>query len=82
MLTLFHDAKPTVVRQCLAATKDIVVYRPELCGMIHAELDLIDLSLYKDSMSNLIRADIAPLRDLIAEAHLHFQGKTLIPYQR
>ena len=68
MLTLFHDAKPTVVRQCLAAAKEIVVFRPELSEAINAELDKIDLSGYKDSMTNLIRADINKLRGLIEES--------------
>ena len=35
---------------------------------INAELDQIDLTCYKDSMVELIRADIAALKELIAEA--------------
>ena len=65
LMTLFHDAKPTVVRQCLASAKEIVVFRPELCETIKNELDQIDLSCYKDSMTHLIRADIDELRGLI-----------------
>ena len=68
LMALFHDTKPTVVRQCLAAAREIVVFRPELNETIKAELDQIDLSCYKDSMANLIRADIAELRELIEEA--------------
>ena len=68
LMALFHDTKPTVVRQCLAAAREIVVFRPELNEAINAELDQIDLSCYKDSMANLIRADIAELRELIEEA--------------
>ena len=67
LMELFHDSKPTVVRQCLAAAKEIVVFRPELSEAINVETDRIDLSCYKDSMSNLIRADIDDLRGLIAE---------------
>ena len=67
-MALFHDAKPTVVRQCLNAAKEIVVFRPELSETINAELDQIDLTCYRDSMVGLIRADIAALKEVIAEA--------------
>ena len=67
LMTLFHDTKPTVVRQCLNAAKEIVVFRPELSGQINSELDRIDLSTYKDSMVNLIQTDILALKELIAE---------------
>ena len=67
LTALFHDSKPTVVRQCLNAVKEIVVFRPELHKNILQELDRIDLTGFKDSMSNLIRADIANLRELIEE---------------
>ena len=36
--------------------------------MANAELDQIDLTCYKDSMAELIRADITALKELIAEA--------------
>lgn len=61
MLMLLHDEKPTVVRQCLNALQEVAVYRPELCGAIKAEIDIIDLSGYKDSMSPLIKKDIEEL---------------------
>lgn len=67
LMALFHDAKPTVVRQCLNAAKGIVVFRPELSETINAELNRIDLAGYNDSMVELIRADIAALKKLIAE---------------
>ena len=67
LMALFHDAKPTVVRQCLNAAKEIVVFRPELSKTINAELNRIDLAGYYDSMVELIRADIAALKKLIAE---------------
>ena len=67
LLALFHDTKPTVVRQCLAASKEIAVFRPELGEAINSELNQIDTSRYKDSMANLIRADIEELRGLIEE---------------
>ena len=67
LMALFHDAKPTVVRQCLNAAKEIVVFRPELSETINAELNRIDLAGYSDSMVEPIRADIAALKKLIAE---------------
>jgi len=54
MLALLHDDKPIVVRQCLAALHEVVLYRTELCEAIKAELETIDLSKDKDSMSPLI----------------------------
>lgn len=67
-MALFHDAKPTVVRQCLAAAGEIVAFRPELGEAINAELDRIDLSCYKNSMVPLIRTDMDKLRERIAES--------------
>ena len=67
LTSLFHDTKPAVVRQCLAAAREIIVFRPELGEAISAELDKIDLSGYKESMAGLIRADIAALKELIEE---------------
>lgn len=61
MLLLLHDEKPTVVRQCLSALKELAQYRPELNGAIEAELNTMDLSKYKDSMAPLIEKDIAEL---------------------
>ena len=67
LTALFHDTKPAVVRQCLAAAREIIVFRPELGEAIDDELDRIHLSCYKDSMAGLIRADIAALKELIEE---------------
>ena len=67
MLELFHDPKPTVVRQCLNAIQEVIAFRPELCGAINAELKKIDLSAYKDSMSPLIQKDISEVQNLISE---------------
>ena len=64
MLKLFHDGKPTVVRQCLAAAYELVLFRPELCESIRNELISIDLSKYKDSMAPLIKKDIDGLIEL------------------
>lgn len=65
MLTLLHDVKPTVVRQCLGALHEVVLYRPELCERISAEIQGIDLSGYKDSMAPLIRKDIDELKKIL-----------------
>lgn len=65
MLALFHDEKPTVIRQCLNAIKEVIVYKPELSNDIQEELKKIDLSRYKQSMSALIQKDIDSLNELI-----------------
>ena len=65
MLALLHDEKPTVVRQCLAALHEVILYRPELPEVIKSEVEKIDVSKYKDSMSPLIKKDIDELLDMI-----------------
>jgi hypothetical protein len=65
MLAMLHDDKPIVVRQCLAALHEVVLYRPELSDAIKAEIEAIDLSKYKDSMSPLIKKDMGELLHLI-----------------
>lgn len=67
MLQLLHDVKPTVVRQSLNAFKEVIAFRPELSGGIKDELELIDLTQYKESMVGLIAADATQLRELIEE---------------
>lgn len=65
MLPLLNDPKPTVVRQCLNALREVVLFRPELSGKIKNALAEMDLSKYKDSMSPLIEKDVAALRNLL-----------------
>lgn len=65
MFILLHDDKPTVVRQCLGALHEVALYRPELCEVIKAELETIDLSKYKDSMLPLIQKDIDELLKVV-----------------
>ena len=65
MLKLFNDSKPTVVRQCLSALHEVVLYRPELIDMIKDALKSIDLSKYKDSMTPLIKKDIKSLEEIL-----------------
>ena len=61
MKALLYDSKPTVVRQCLGALHEVVLYRPEMTELICEAVKEIDLSRYKDSMSPLIKKDIEAL---------------------
>lgn len=61
MSALLKDEKPTVVRQCLAALHEVVLYRPELTDKIIDAVSKIDLKKYKDSMSPLIEKDMKEL---------------------
>ncbi|MDD7272218.1 MAG: hypothetical protein PUH25_10120 [Spirochaetales bacterium] len=65
MLKLLNDDKPTVVRQCLNALHEVVLYRPELSDEIKEALKGIDLSKYKDSMTPLIEKDIKSLESIL-----------------
>ena len=67
MFELFNDSKPTVVRQCLSAIREVVVYCPELCPQILESIKNIDLKRYKDSIVPLIKKDIESLIELISE---------------
>ena len=65
MLALLHDEKPTVVRQCLAALHEVILYRPELQEVIMSEAEKIDVSKYKDSMAPLIKKDMEELLNMM-----------------
>lgn len=71
MVKLFNDSKPTVVRQCLQAIKEVVIYLPDLCPDILKSLQSIDLFQYKDSMSPLIKKDIESVIELINQQLQH-----------
>ena len=58
MRVLLYDSKPTVVRQCLLALHEVVLYRSEMAEMIIDAVNHIDVSKYKESMSPLIKKDI------------------------
>ena len=58
MKALLYDVKPTVVRQCLGALHEVILYRPEMIELIREAVNNIDLSIYKDSMSPLIKKDM------------------------
>ena len=65
MLPLLNDPKPTVVRQCLNALHELVLFRPELSDKIENALAEMDVSKYKDSMSPLVLKDVEALRNLL-----------------
>jgi len=65
MVLLFCDDKPTVVRQCLNAVKEIIAYRKELTNIILDGINQIELSKYNDSMRPLIEKDIFEVLKLI-----------------
>ena len=65
MKALLYDVKPTVVRQCLGALHEVVLFRPEMTELIRDAVINIDLTVYKDSMSPLIRKDMDELLNLI-----------------
>lgn len=67
MTALLFDEKPTVVRQCLAALHEVVLFRPELSGEISKAVQKIDLKRYKDSMVPLIRKDMDALLAVTGE---------------
>ena len=65
MCLLLSDPKPTVVRQCLNALHEVVLFRPELSDKIENALAEMDVSQYKDSMSPLVLKDVEALRNLL-----------------
>ena len=65
MRVLLYDSKPTVVRQCLLALHEVVLYRSELAEMIIDAVNHIDVSKYKESMSPLIKKDIDELMKVL-----------------
>lgn len=65
MSKLLYDDKPTVVRQCLNALHEVVLYRIEMADVILQAVNKIDLSKYKESMSSLIEKDIKELLKII-----------------
>ena len=65
MSLLLNDPKPSVVRQCLKALQEVVVFRPEMSNRIKEAISKIDVSIYKDSMSPLIIKDINELYRMI-----------------
>lgn len=66
MRPLLSDAKPTVVRQCLGALREVLLFRPELGPLIGEAVRGMDLSRYKDSMAPLIKKDRDKLLALLS----------------
>lgn len=69
MMLLLNDVKPTVVRQCLGALHEVVLFRPELSERIRVAVKAIDSNKYKDSMSPLIKKDAEELLKMIDLLH-------------
>ena len=67
MLPLLNDTKPTVVRQCLTALKEVILFRAEMTEQIKKAITEINLNAYKDSMSSLIKKDIEELETIFGE---------------
>ena len=65
MRVLLYDSKPIVVRQCLLALHEVVLYRSEMAEMIIDAVNHIDVSKYKESMSPLIKKDIDELMKVL-----------------
>lgn len=67
MLPLLNDPKPTVVRQCLKALREVAFFRPELTERLLQAVDSIDLFGYRDSMAPLIERDAEELKALLGK---------------
>lgn len=67
LMALLFDSKPTVVRQCLNAIKELIVFRSELRPQIRNAIDSMDIGQYKESMSPLIQNDIERVLELMNE---------------
>ena len=46
---LLNDSKPTVVRQCLNALHEVVLFRPEMCYAIKKTKSQIDIEYLKET---------------------------------
>lgn len=58
ILLELDDEKPTAVRQCLVALKELVKNKKELRSVIKKKLESINFLKYKDTMQGLIAKDI------------------------
>ena len=61
MLKLLIDDKPIVVRKCIEALHELLIYK-DYSSKVEKALSSVDLSKYKDSMKPLIQKDIAELK--------------------
>lgn len=67
LMALLFDSKPTVVRQCLNAIKELIVFRSELRPQIRNAIDSMDIGQYKESMHPLIQNDIERVSEMMNE---------------
>lgn len=61
ILMLLNDEKPVVVRKCIEALHELLIYK-DYSSKVEKALGSVDLSKYKDSMKPLIQKDIAELK--------------------
>lgn len=54
MLMLLNDEKPVVVRKCIEALHELLIYK-DYSSKVEKALGSVDLSKYKDSMKPLIQ---------------------------
>ena len=73
-LHILSDAKPTAVRQALAALSDVVRYKPDLRTTVKKAVSEINYLRYKDTMHSLIEKDIWQVLDLIKEVENEVAG--------
>ena len=62
LLEVLNDEKPVVVRQCISALPEVVLYHPEFSPKINTYIEKIDLTKYPDSMRPLIKKYIQELK--------------------
>lgn len=58
ILKELEDDKGTSIRKCLEKLNLILMYKPELSKIIENKVRSLDMSIYKESMQNLIKEDI------------------------
>ena len=73
MLVLLEDEKPITVRTVLSNIKEIIKYKPYLISVIKDNLNRIDYSKYKDTMSPLIKKDVDELNSLMDDMEIRNQ---------
>lgn len=61
MLTILDSEKPIVVRQCLEALHDLLLYKTNLSEQVELKLKSIDITKFNDAMRPLIEKDIADI---------------------
>ncbi|HPF82557.1 MAG TPA: SufBD protein [Bacilli bacterium] len=65
ILDTLNDDNGVCIRQCLLRLNLILLYKPELSNKIENKLNNMDLSIYKESMSSLIKRDIKKIIESI-----------------